>query len=75
MSFLRYTFAVKIRSDDTGWDQYADRWEVLNGTRGIIYQRVLGHPHVNEQPFTRSLNGMKVPADIKTEVLRSLINL
>jgi len=50
----RYTFAVKIRSDDTGWDQYADRWEVLNGTRGIIYQRVLGHPHVNEQPFTRS---------------------
>jgi hypothetical protein len=23
--------------------------------------RVLGHPHVNEQPFTRSLSGVQIP--------------
>ncbi|RUM94477.1 MAG: hypothetical protein DSZ28_03005 [Thiothrix sp.] len=49
-----YTFAVKIKSDDAGWDQYADGWEVLNAQGDLVYRRVLGHPHVNEQPFTRS---------------------
>jgi hypothetical protein len=49
-----YTFSVEIKSDDTGWNQYADGWEILNAQGDLVYQRVLGHPHVNEQPFTRS---------------------
>ncbi len=33
--------------------------------------RVLAHPHVNEQPFTRSLKGVKVPAGIERVLIRA----
>ena len=46
---------VTLSHPDTGWDHYADGWEVLaaDGTR--LGLRTLLHPHVTEQPFTRSL--------------------
>lgn len=47
------TFSVTIRSDDIGWDGYADRWEVVEAGE-VIAERVLTHPHESEQPFTRS---------------------
>ena len=59
------TFSVTIRSDDIGWDGYADRWEVLEGD-AVIGERVLTHPHVDEQPFIRSRSGIVVHA---TEVV------
>ncbi|MEE8546602.1 MAG: hypothetical protein V3S63_00695 [bacterium] len=57
-----YTFNVTIGHADTGWDHYADRWEVLASDGKIIATRVLLHPHVSEQPFTRSLSGITIPA-------------
>ena len=59
-----WRFDVTLRHGDTGWEHYADRWEVrlLDGT--VLGRRVLLHPHVNGQPFTRSLSGVKVPADV-----------
>lgn len=56
-----YTFAVTVRHDDTGWDHYADRWEVLTPDGKVLATRVLLHPHVDEQPFTRSLTGIAIP--------------
>lgn len=66
-----YRFDVTVRHDDTGWDHYADRWDVV-GPDGTVYgERVLLHPHVNEQPFTRSLGGVSVPDGIGEVTLRA----
>jgi hypothetical protein len=57
---------VTLKHGDTGWDHYADNWRVVDGEGNVIGDRVLHHPHVNEQPFTRSLGGVKVPEGIVT---------
>ncbi|MEX0310152.1 MAG: hypothetical protein AB3N17_07860 [Tateyamaria sp.] len=57
-----YRFSVTIRHPDTGWDHYADGWRILDMNGNELGMRVLFHPHVNEQPFTRSLDGVVVPA-------------
>ena len=57
---------VTLKHGDTGWDHYADNWRIVDGEGNIIGDRVLHHPHVNEQPFTRSLGGVKVPEGIVT---------
>lgn len=48
------TFSVMLLSPDTGCSQYADWWEVLTLDGALVSRRVLGHSHVDEQPFTRS---------------------
>ena len=56
-----YNFAVTVRHADAGWDHYADKWDVLTPDGEVIATRVLAHPHDNEQPFTRSLGGVRIP--------------
>ncbi|WP_171208596.1 MULTISPECIES: hypothetical protein [unclassified Ruegeria] len=57
-----WRFDVTIRHPDTGWDDYADGWRVLDMDGNELGVRVLHHPHVDEQPFTRSLGGVVIPA-------------
>jgi hypothetical protein len=64
-------FDVTLRHPDTGWDHFADRWEVVAEGVGVLGTRVLRHPHVDEQPFTRSLGGVEVPAATKTVRIRA----
>ncbi len=59
-----YRFDVTVRSADTGWEKYADAWEVRGPDGTVLGTRVLAHPHVDEQPFTRSLAGVAVPESI-----------
>jgi hypothetical protein len=66
-----YSFNVTVRHADEGWDHYANRWEVLNLDGTVLATRELAHPHVSEQPFTRSLSGVKSPAGIKEVSLRA----
>jgi hypothetical protein len=47
-------FDVTVSSADTGWEKYADLWEVRDPDGAVLGSRVLAHPHVEEQPFTRS---------------------
>lgn len=56
-----WRFDVTISHPDTGWDHYADGWEVVDAEGNRLGFRELLHPHVNEQPFTRSLNGVAIP--------------
>lgn len=45
---------VTLSHSDTGWDHYANLWQVFDEAGNLLGERVLLHPHVNEQPFTRS---------------------
>ena len=65
-----WRFDVTLRHGDEGWDHYADRWDIV-GPDGTVYgKRVLAHPHVNEQPFTRSLSGVGIPDNLVSVVVR-----
>lgn len=66
---------VTVRHADTGWDHYADKWEVLGPSGEVLGTRILHHPHVDEQPFTRSLSGIKVPKGIKQVTVRAHDNV
>ncbi len=61
-----WTFAVTLKHDDTGWDHYANEWQVIAPDDKILATRTLYHPHVNEQPFTRNTSGVTIPAGITT---------
>ncbi|MEM8776623.1 MAG: hypothetical protein AAGF53_16430 [Pseudomonadota bacterium] len=58
---MLWNISVTLSHPDTGWDHYADGWEVLDSNGQSIGFRKLSHPHVNEQPFTRSLTGVFIP--------------
>ena len=66
-----WTFYVTVRHPDSGWEDYADGWDVLTPD-GIVlkpdpaspFTRLLLHPHENEQPFTRSQSGIAIPPDV-----------
>lgn len=58
-----YSFAVTLRSPDTGCDLYADWWEVLDADGTLLSRRILTHSHVDEQPFTRSGGPIEATAD------------
>jgi hypothetical protein len=59
-----WRFSATVAHADTGWEHYADAWRVV-GADGTVYGvRELLHPHVNEQPFTRSLSGVAIPEGV-----------
>ena len=58
------TFNVTVRHADVGWEHYADHWRVLAPDGNELARRTLHHPHVSEQPFSRSLSGIHIPAEI-----------
>ncbi len=62
---------VTLRHDDAGWDHYADAWRVLLPDGTVLGTRTLYHPHVDEQPFTRSLGGIKIPAGTSEVVVEA----
>ncbi len=66
-----YLFDVTVRHEDEGWEHYADRFEVLTEDGEVLGTRVLHHPHVNEQPFTRSLSGVAIGPDIEQVMIRA----
>lgn len=59
-----YTVNATVSSADTGWDKYADAWEVRDEQGRVLGERILAHPHETEQPFTRSLSRVQIPEEV-----------
>jgi hypothetical protein len=55
---------VTLQHKDSGWDHYADNWRIIDAKGNILGDRVLYHPHVEEQPFTRGLGSVNIPASL-----------
>ncbi len=66
-----YDFDVTVKSVDRGWDYYADAFEVLGPDATVLGRRILIHPHETEQPFTRDLYGVRIPAGITHVTVRA----
>lgn len=73
-----WTFHVTVRHPDTGWEDYADGWDVVTPEGTILkanpedeFTRVLLHPHENEQPFTRSQSGLEIPDSVTQVTVRA----
>lgn len=66
-----YQFSVTVSHNDEGWKHYADKWDIVAPDGRILGTRTLYHPHVDEQPFTRSLSGVKIPQGISTVTIRA----
>ncbi len=73
-----WTFHVTVSHPDTGWEDYADGWDVVTPD-GIVlkknesdpFTRLLLHPHETEQPFTRSQSGLIVPDGVTQVTVRA----
>lgn len=65
-----YRISVTLEHADEGWDHYANAWDVVAPDGKVLATRVLAHPHVNEQPFTRSLGNIKIPEGIESVTIR-----
>lgn len=73
-----WTFSVTVSHPDTGWEDYADGWDVVAPDSTVLktnpddpFTRVLLHPHENEQPFTRSQSGLIIPAGVEQVTVRA----
>lgn len=66
-----WRFDVTVRHADTGWSHYADAWRVVGPDGSVYGTRTLYHPHVDEQPFTRSLSGVSIPAGITSVTIEA----
>lgn len=58
---MGWRVSVTLSHDDTGWDHFADSWRIEDAEGKVIAVRKLMHPHVDEQPFTRSLSSVVLP--------------
>ena len=73
-----WTFHVTVEHPDSGWEDYADGWDVVLPDETVLkpdpegpFTRLLLHPHENEQPFTRSQSGLLIPSDLSEVRVRA----
>jgi len=64
------TFTVRVKHKDAGWHHYVNRWEVLSLDGEVLATRELAHPHVDEQPFSRTLFKAPISSEHKSVVIR-----
>lgn len=66
-----FDFDATISSPYDTPQRYADAFRVMS-TEGMQFgERTLFHDHASEQPFTRDLYGVAIPAGINTVVIQA----
>ncbi len=73
-----WIFYVTVAHPDTGWEDYADGWDVVLPDGTVIlpnpddpFTRLLLHPHETEQPFTRSQSNIMIPEEVTAVTVRA----
>lgn len=67
----RFDFDATISSPYDTPERYADAFRVM-GADGVPYgERTLFHDHASEQPFTRDLYGVTIPAGVKAVLVQA----
>jgi hypothetical protein len=67
----RFDFDVTVSSPYDTPQRYADAFRVV-GAKGEVYgERKLLHDHAGEQPFTRDLYGVAIPAGVHSVVVEA----
>jgi len=69
-----WTFNTTVRHNDEGWDHYANAWQVVDLDGNLLAERILTHPHDNEQPFTRNQSNINIPPDTIQVIVRAKCN-
>ena len=64
-----FRFDVTLSSPYDTPQRYADAWRVRDEDGTVYGIRELVHDHANEQPFTRSLDGVEVPPGVTRVVV------
>ena len=70
-----WRFDTTVRHNDQGWDNYADAWQVIDVEGNVLGERILLHPHDNEQPFTRSQSGIVIPDGVTQVIVQAKDNV
>lgn len=66
-----YGFEVTISSPYDSPERYADAWRILSPDGTQLGIRELLHHHADEQPFTRTLSGVEIPADVSVVTIQA----
>jgi len=73
-----WTFHVSVEHPDVNWEDFADGWDVVTPDGVTIqpdpfhqYTKHIRHPHVKEQPFTRTQKEIQIPEGVTTVVVRA----
>jgi hypothetical protein len=74
----QWTFHVSIEHKDVNWYDYVDGWDVVLPDGSAIkpdpfgkYTRHIRHPHVHEQPFTRTQKEIQIPEGTDRVTIRA----
>jgi hypothetical protein len=67
----KFDFDVTVSSPYDTLQRYADAFRVMHKDGTVYGERVLLHDHATEQPFTRDLYGVTVPAGVRNVVVQA----
>jgi hypothetical protein len=68
---LAFDFDVTVSSPYDTPSRYADAFRVSALSGQVLGERILLHDHQNEQPFTRDLYNVRIPASVSVVVVQA----